>query len=82
MPRGNPNLHLDNTPWPTERTNRLQHLFALGTTDQRIAEELRISVRAVIGKRLRLGLKRYRPGDALQTALRRAEREKAKEDGG
>lgn len=80
MPRGNPNLHLNNTPWPTERTNRLRHLFALGTTDQRIAEELGISVRAVIGKRLRLGLKRYASGDALEEALRRSRREKAKED--
>lgn len=82
MPRGNPNLHLDNTPWPPERTDRLRHLFALGATDQRIAEKLGVSVRAVIGKRLRLGLKRYTPGDALETALRRSRREKAKTAGG
>ena len=81
MPRGNPNLNLNNTPWPQERSNRLRHLFALGTTDQGIAEELGVSVRAVIGKRLRLGLKRYAPGDPLETALRRFRRERAKEAG-
>lgn len=78
MPRGNPNLQLNNTPWPQERTDRLRRMFAAGCRDEEIAQALQLTTRAVIGKRLRLGLKRYRSGDALQTALRRAERERIK----
>lgn len=77
MPRGNPALRLDNTPWPEARTNRLRHLFALGCKDARIAEELGVSIRAVIGKRLRLKLLRVpaQADDPLLLAVRRAERE-------
>lgn len=73
MPRGNPNLRLDNTPWPEVRTNRLRHLFALGCTDVQIAEALGVSTHAVIGKRGRLGLRRVAgpTDDPLTLALRR-----------
>lgn len=77
MPRGNPNLHLNNAPWPEERTERLKRLFAAGQTDQQIAQELGVSVRSVMGKRRRLKLLRVsHAGDPLEMALGRARRGK------
>lgn len=79
MPRGNRNLQLDRTPWPQARTERLRRLFAEGSTDEKIAEALGVTQRAVIGKRLRLGLRRLPeysndPDDPLAMALRRQAR--------
>lgn len=77
MPRGNPDLKLNNTPWPRERTERLRRMFTQGLTDRQIAAELGVSVRSVIGKRLRLGLMRWSryDDDPLKAALRRRQRE-------
>lgn len=80
MPRGNPNLKLNNARWPEAREARLRLMFAAGRTDEAIAQELGVTVRAVVGKRNRLKLKRWNKeasGGALEAALRRAEREKS-----
>lgn len=77
MPRGNPDLKLDNKRWPQAREERLRRMFAQGCTDEQIARELEITVRAVIGKRLRLKLRRWNKDEGpLEAALRRAQREK------
>lgn len=77
MPRGNPDLKLDNTRWPQERTDLLRNMFKVGYTDQEIARATGATVRAVIGKRLRLKLKRWSRDDGpLEAALRRADRER------
>lgn len=78
MPRGDPNLHLNNTPWPAERTAVLRRMFVAGCSDAEIALALAVTKRAVIGKRLRLGLKRWikHDDDPLALALRRWTRAK------
>ena len=79
MPRGNPGLKLNNTPWPEERAQRLKRLFSNGLTDKQIASELGVTVRAVIGKRRRLRLIRWiksNADDPLALALRRWTRDK------
>lgn len=77
MPRGNPNLRLLNTPWPEERVQRLRRMLAAGCTDEEIALALQVTIRAVIGKRRRLGVLRMGKltDDPLEMALRRKERE-------
>lgn len=82
MPRGNPNLHLvDKRPWPQERADQLKRLFVAGCSDEEIALALAITKRAVIGKRLRLGLRRWikHDDDPLTMALRRWVREPKQE---
>lgn len=81
MPRGDPNLCLLNTPWPEERTKRLRRMFAAGQSDKEISLALGVSIRAVLGKRRRLGLLRMHKftNDPLETALRRVQRERDKE---
>lgn len=77
MPRGNPNLRLNNTPWPEDRTQRLRRMFSAGCTDEEIALAVGVTVRAVVGKRNRLKLKRWNKEQGpLEAALRRAAKEK------
>jgi hypothetical protein len=44
--------------WPEARTERLRRLVRAGVSDPDIAAALGISLRAVIGKRQRLGFRR------------------------
>ena len=46
----------DNTPWPPERVEELQRLWAAGSTAATIALKLRVTKNAVVGKAKRIGL--------------------------
>jgi hypothetical protein len=55
--------------WPDERIERLRRLLREGLSDPDIAERMGISLRAVIGKRQRLGVRRIdraRPAAQVQ----------------
>lgn len=57
MSRGNPAPVPRGPSWTTARSAMLQRLHRAGRSDPEIAAQLRISLRAVIGKRYRLGLR-------------------------
>lgn len=84
MPRGNPGVYRG-PPWTEANTLRLRRMVSAGRTDREIALAIGVSLGAVIGKRQRMGI--YRDvrlggegrGDPLASAIRRAERERLRE---
>lgn len=85
MPRGGlPGLYRG-PPWTEANTQRLHRMFAAGCSDREIALATGYSLAAVIGKRQRENLWRdvrlggEGRGDAMAAAIRRAERERLRE---